>query len=167
MIGMLIEILVCVLLAATIAYCLRLDGKLKRLKADEQAMRRTITDLVSATEKAERAVAGLRNLVDECDQTISGHLRDAERHALDLADQIRTGDDVIARIARIVDSTRGGEAEAPARSRASSAPARAAAPTPPPPPPADQTPQERLAATLAAAQAFAERARRRVDGKAA
>jgi hypothetical protein len=160
MIPMLIEILVCVLLAATIAYCLRLDGKLKRLKADEQAMRRTITDLVSATEKAERAVAGLRNLVDECDQTISGHLRDAERHAQDLADQIRTGDDVIARIARIVDSTRGGEGEPVARTRAAAAP-------PPPPPPAEQTPQERLAATLAAAQAFAERARRRVDGKAA
>ena len=63
MIGMLIEILVCVLLAATIAYCVRLDGKLKLLKADEQAMRRTITDLVSATEKAERAVAGLRTVV--------------------------------------------------------------------------------------------------------
>jgi pyruvate/2-oxoglutarate dehydrogenase complex dihydrolipoamide acyltransferase (E2) component len=167
MIGMLIEILVCVLLAATIAYCLRLDGKLKRLKADEQAMRRTITDLVSATEKAERAVAGLRSVVEQCDQTIAGQLRDAERHAQDLADQIRTGDDVIARIARIVDSTRGGDAEPASRTRAA-APAHAAAPPPPPAPaPAEQTPQERLAATLAAAQAFAERARRRVDGKAA
>ncbi|MFO1148483.1 MAG: DUF6468 domain-containing protein [Alsobacter sp.] len=165
MINMLIEVLVCVLLAATIAYCVRLDGKLKRLKADEQAMRRTITDLVSATEKAERAVAGLRNVVSECDQSIAGHLREAERQAQDLAEQIRTGDDVIARIARIVDGARGGEAEAPARTRAATAPARAAAA--PPPPPAEQTPQERLAATLAAAQAFAERARRRVDGKAA
>src|SRR4051812_19415713 len=120
MIGMLIEVLVCVLLVATIAHCIRLDRKLKILKADEQAMRQTILDLFNATEKAERAVASLRSLVNECDQSISGHLRDAERHAQDLAEQIRTGDDVINRIARIVESARGGassarEAAAPQR----------------------------------------------------
>jgi hypothetical protein len=163
MIGMLIEGLVCVLLAATIAHCLRLDRKLKMLKADEQAMRRTIVDLVSATEKAERAVAGLRSVVDQCDQSITGHLRDAERHAQDLALQIRSGDDVIARIARIVESSRGGEGEAPATRQAAR---REAEPAPEPAAPAASA-QERLAATLAAAQAFAERARRRVDGKAA
>jgi hypothetical protein len=155
MIGMLIEVLVCILLVATIAHCLRLDRKLKVLKADEQAMRKTIVDLVSATEKAERAVQGLRNLVNDCDQSISGHLREAERHAVDLAAQIRTGDDVINRIARIVETARGG-----ASAGREPAPAQRAPVAPVPEP----TPQERLAATLAAAQAFAERARRRVHG---
>lgn len=163
MIGMLIEGLVCVLLAATIAHCLRLDRKLKVLKADEQAMRRAVVDLVSATEKAERAVAGLRSVVEQCDQSIAGHLRDAERQALDLAQHIRSGDDVIARISRIVETGRGAEGEA---HTPRPAPRRKEASAPPPPSPAPVS-QERLAATLAAAQAFAERARRRVDGKAA
>ncbi|MHB2168811.1 DUF6468 domain-containing protein [Alsobacter sp. R-9] len=149
MIGMLIEILVCVLLATTIGWCVVLDRRLKRLKADEQTMRRTIVDLVTATEKAERAVAGLKAVVTDCDQTIASHLRDAERHAADLADYIRSGDDVIARIARIVE-TAGGEA-----------PARV------PAPPAPEAPRHRLASTLAAAQSFAERTQRRASGQAA
>ncbi len=152
MIVILIEVLVCVLLATTIGWCVMLDRRLKRLKADEQTMRRTIVDLVNATEKAERAVAGLRAVVTDCDETIAAHLRDAERHTADLAGYIRSGDDVISRIARIVESA---GAEAPART-----PAPAAAPEP-----AAST--ARLSATLAAAQTFADRAQRRVSGQAA
>jgi hypothetical protein len=148
MIVVLIETLVCVLLATTIGWCVVLDRRLRKLKADEQTMRRTIVDLVSATEKAERAVAGLRGIVTDCDQTIAAHLRDAERHATDLAGYIRSGDDVIARIARIVE-TAGGDA-----------PPRAPTPTP-------EAPATRLSATLAAAQTFADRAQRRAGRQAA
>lgn len=168
MIGALIEILVCVLLTTTIAWCVTLDRRLKRLKADESTMRQTIVDLVSATEKAERAVAGLRAVVAECDETIANHLRDAERQAADLAGQIRSGDDVIARIARIVESAAGRSA---ARGAAATPTAsQMAAPMPEPAAVADPAPdvaQPRLAATVAAAQAFAERAARRVQGRAA
>ncbi len=150
MIGLLIEILVCVLLAATIGWCVTLDRRLRRLKADEETMRRTIIDLVAATEKAERAVAGLRGVVNACDETIATHLREAERHAVDLAGYIRSGDDVIARIARIVE-TAGGET-----------PGRAA-----PAPVVEEEPRVRISQTLAAAQSFADRARRRAAGQAA
>ena len=152
MIAMLIEILVCVLLAATISWCVVLDRRLKKLKADEQMMRRTVVDLVAATEKAERAVAGLRAIVTDCDETIASHLRDAERHTADLAGYIRSGDDVIARIARIVETAGG---EPPARTPAAVEPEPAAGP------------QTRMSATLAAAQTFADRARRRAGGQAA
>jgi hypothetical protein len=155
MIGALIEIMVCVLLATSIIWCVTLDRRLRKLKADETTLRQTIVDLVSATEKAERAVAGLRTIVTDCDDTIATHLREAERQAADLAGQIRSGDDVIARIARIVESAGGQKPAAPA-------PAVAPAPTPAP-----VEPQPRLAATVAAAQAFAERAHRRVNGRAA
>jgi hypothetical protein len=148
MIGMLIEAMVCVLLAATIAHCVVLDRRLRRLKADEDAMRKTIGELIGATDKAERAVSGLRGIVDDCDQTIAAQLREAERHSADLAVQIRSGDDVIARISRIVASAHGGTAVS-----ASDEPAPAA--------------PRNLGATLAAAQAFAERAHRRVHGQAA
>ena len=152
MIAILIEILVCVLLATTIGWCVVLDRRLKKLKADEQMMRRTVVDLVAATEKAERAVAGLRAVVTDCDETIAAHLRDAERHSADLAGYIRSGDDVIARIARIVETA---GVEPPARTPAPVEPEPAAGPS------------QRLSATLAAAQTFADRARRRAGGQAA
>lgn len=156
MINSLIEILVCVLLATTICYCVVLDRRLRALKADETIMRKVISDLMGATDRAERAVAGLRSIMVECDETISGRLRDAERHADDLAAHIRSGDDVIARIARIVETAAGGR-PAPA--------ARAPEPEPVSEPLAP-APRDRVRDTLAAAQAFAERAQRRVQGGA-
>ena len=166
MIGFLIELMVSALLATTIGYCIMLDRRLRRLKADEDLMRRTIAELVVATERAERAVAGLRGIVNDCDQTITEHLRHAERSAADLAGHIRSGDDVIARIAKIVESARGGSAPAPAPV-APAAPVASPAPERPPMPEAPASPGTRLASTLAAAQAFAERASRRVNGQAA
>jgi hypothetical protein len=156
MIVVLIETLVCVLLATTIGWCVVLDRRLKKLKADEHTMRRTIVDLVGATERAERAIAGLRGIVTDCDETIAAHLRDAERHTADLAGYIRSGDDVIARIARIVETA---GADAPVRASARPAPAAE-------PPPA-AAPATRVSATLAAAQTFADRAQRRAGGQAA
>ncbi|MCP8937331.1 DUF6468 domain-containing protein [Alsobacter sp. SYSU M60028] len=144
MIGLMIEILVCVLLAATIGWSVVLDRRLRALKADEQAMRKTIVDLVAATDKAERAVAGLRQVVTDCDRSIAGQLHEAERQSVALAAQIRSGDEVIARIGRIVETARG------------AAPAAPETPAP-----------SRLAATLAAAQALAERAQRRVPASEA
>ncbi|MCZ8104613.1 MAG: DUF6468 domain-containing protein [Burkholderiales bacterium] len=156
MIVVLIETLVCILLATTIGWCVVLDRRLKKLKADEHTMRRTIVDLVGATERAERAIAGLRGIVTDCDETIAAHLRDAERHTADLAGYIRSGDDVIARIARIVETA---GADAPVRASARPAPAAE-------PPPA-AAPATRVSATLAAAQTFADRAQRRAGGQAA
>jgi hypothetical protein len=146
MINALIEILVCVLLTTTIIYCIVLDRRLRALKADETVMRQVIAELMGATDRAEKAVAGLRAIVVECDQTISGRLIDAERHTDDLAAHIRSGDDVIARIARIVETAGGGRPVAE--------------------PPAVAETGDRVRETLAAAQAFAERAQRRVQGGA-
>lgn len=141
MIGLLIEVLVCFLLAATIGWCVVLDRRLRVLKADEQVMRKTIGDLIAATEKAERAVAGLRSVVSECDRSIATHLDQAERQSQELLLQIRSGDEVISRIGRIVETARG---DAPAAEQ-------------------QATPQiqPRVAAALAAAQALAARTSRR------
>ena len=81
MIGLVTELLLCVLLATTIGYCVVLDRRLRMMRADEQTMRKTIVDLITATESAERAVAGLRSVVRDCDETISGHLEKAERQS--------------------------------------------------------------------------------------
>lgn len=154
MIGMAVELLVAGLLATTIGYCVVLERRLRRFRADETAMRQTIVDLVAATETAERSIANLRNLVQEADRTLAGHLRQAELSSADLARHVDAGTDVIARIARIVGTASGGERSEPRP-----------APAPQPQPAASSAP--RLAETLAAAQAFADRARQRIGGRAA
>jgi len=47
--GLMIESLVAILLLLTIGYCVILNGRLKRLKADEQALKGTIAELITAT----------------------------------------------------------------------------------------------------------------------
>jgi len=135
--GLIIESLVAVLLVLTIAYCVLLNKRLKRLRADEQALKATISELITATEIAERAIAGLQMTVRECDQNLGERLRTAERFSADMERQLESGEEILDRLARIVAATR---PEAPA-----------------------PDPQ----AVVAAAKAFADRARSRVGGRAA
>ena len=58
--GMAIERLVAILLMLTIGYCMLLNKRLKRLKADEHSLKATIGELITATEIAERAIGGLK-----------------------------------------------------------------------------------------------------------
>ena len=139
-----IEGLVSVLLLLTILYCVRLNSQLKRLKADETTMKATIAELLAATESAERAIAGLKTTVTEADQTLGESLRSAERFSADIAQQIDAGGELLSRLTQI----------AGVRNPASApAPAKPAAPDP--------------KAIVAAAEAFAERARSRTRGLAA
>ena len=48
--GFLVETLVSILLLLTILYCVRLSRQLRLLKADEQSLRATISELITATE---------------------------------------------------------------------------------------------------------------------
>ena len=138
--GLIIESLVAILLVVTIAYCIVLNKRLQRLRADEQALKATISELITATEIAERAVAGLKVTVRECDQNLGERLRTAERFSSDMERQLEAGEEVLDRLTRIVAATR---------------PEPAAPPAPDP------------RAVLAAAQAFADRARTRAGDRAA
>ena len=110
--GMIIEILVAILLALTIGYCMLLNRRLKLLKADEQSLRATISELVTATEIAERAIAGLKLTVDECEIGLGERLRSAERFTADLDRSIAAGKDLFERLTQIV--TAGGGTTVPA-----------------------------------------------------
>lgn len=149
------DLLVAVLLIATIVSSVGLSRRITRLKADEVAMRATISELMHATETAERAIAGLRTTLGDCDRTLADRLRTAERYAADLASQVEAGETVMGRIAQIVDASREIAALDPAghsKSREE---------------PAVSPHRERLSAAAAAAQALAERAVRRLEGSAA
>jgi len=140
--ALIIECLVAALLVLTICYCTVLNARLKRLKADEMALKATISELITATEIAERAIAGLKLTVRDCDQTLGERLRTAERFCADIDRQLAAGDEVVDRLTKIVGATR-----------------------PQPEPQAPAAPDPR--AMVAAAQALAERARSRLGGRAA
>jgi len=111
--GLMIESLVAVLLLLTIGFCLVLNGRLKKLKADEQALKATISELITATEIAERAIAGLKMTVRDCDQNLSERLRAGDALAGELGRQLEGGRQVLAQLAQITLAARPHSAPAP------------------------------------------------------
>lgn len=146
------DALVATLLVATIVTCYVLSKRIERLKADEGAMRQTIGALISATDTAERAIAGLKSTLNDCDRTLADRLRTAERYAADLAAQVEAGQAVMDRITQIVS----------AAALVAPKPQEPVAPAAPAP-----TPVSRLAHAAEAAAAIRQRAARRLDGQAA
>ena len=163
--GMMIETLVAILLMFTIGYCMKLNRRLKVLKADEHALRATIAELVTATDMAERAIAGLKITARECDIGLGDRLIRGEGLCADLDRRLVVAKQVL----EYLPASRAATAAAPAP-RGDEAtqpvlplpPAPSAAPLSPLKPPVAD-PQ----AIAAAAQAFAERLRAKVYGFAA
>jgi len=138
-----IEALVAVLLLLTILYCVRLNGQLNRLKADETMMKGTVAELVTATETAERAIAGLKTTLREAEQSLSQRLSAAEKFSTEIGQQLEAGSDVLDRLTQIAGTRK------------------------PVPPAAAKPAAADPRAIVAAAHALAERARSRVKGVAA
>ena len=101
-INLIADVLVASLLVATIITCFILTKRIERLKADEAGMRQTVGALITATDNAERAIAGLKSTLGDCDRTLEERLRTAERYAADLAAQVEAGQAVMERIGQIV-----------------------------------------------------------------
>ena len=140
--GIAIESLVAVLLILTIGYCMLLNKRLKRLKADEHSLKATIGELITATEIAERAIGGLKHTVRDVNENLGSQLASAAEMSEQFKRQLAEGDSVLRRLSKIAIAARpsaGADAEVPKISSAK--------------------------AIAAAAQAFSER--RRTDGLAA
>lgn len=155
--GLVIESLVAVLLLLTIGYCMLLNRRLKRLKADEQSMRAMIAELITATEIAERAIGGLKVTVRECDENLGAQLAAGTALSAKLAKQVTAGETILNRLTQIALAARPASAE--------TAPVEVAEPAAP----AQNAAAQNLSnakALLAAAQAFSER-RRAATGLAA
>ncbi|PLW78839.1 DUF6468 domain-containing protein [Cohaesibacter celericrescens] len=106
-VGMMIELLVAFLLVLTIGYCMTLNKRLKRLRNDEEALRATIAELITATEIAERAILGLKATAGDCDKNLTHRLMEAERLSSDLQYYVSQGDGVVGRLVKISDAVRG------------------------------------------------------------
>jgi hypothetical protein len=105
-VGLMIESLVALLLVVTIGYCVVLNKRLKRLRADEEALRATISELITASEIAERAILGLKATAGEADRTLGQRLVDAERLSQELAAHVSRGNTVLERITQITEAAR-------------------------------------------------------------
>lgn len=144
------DVLVACLLVATIVTCFILTKRIERLKADEAGMRQTVGALITATDNAERAIAGLKSTLGDCDRTLEERLRTAERYAADLAAQVEAGQAVMERIGQIVSAaTLVGAKEAPIET------------------PAAPAPVSRLESAAQSAAAIRARAARRLEEQAA
>ena len=140
--GFAIESMVSVLLLLTILYCVRLNRQLRLLKADEQSLRITISELVTATEIAERAIGGLKQTMREGEQVLTSRLQRSEDLSNEIDKKMNAAEALLGKLARIATIGR------------------------PAPEPEVATPPDPKA-VAAAAQAFTERARARLSGMAA
>ena len=142
--GYAIESMVSVLLLLTILYCVRLNKQLRLLKADEQSLRVTISELITATEIAERAIGGLKQTMREGEQVLSAKLARSEELSGEIEQKMKAAEALLGKLARI---------------------AAVGRPSPAPEPERIVPPDPTVVA--AAAQAFTERARARLKGLAA
>ncbi|MBR1269310.1 chemotaxis protein [Bradyrhizobium sp. AUGA SZCCT0222] len=142
--GIIIESLVAVLLLVTIGYCVLLNARLKRLKADEHSLKATIGELITATEIAERAIGGLKHTVRDVNEHLGSQLTAASQMSTQLKGMLAEGDGIIRRLSKIAVAAR----------PLTSEPEQAAAPK-----------VSSARAVAAAAEAFSER--RRTSGLAA
>ena len=124
-----VEVLVAVLLVATIGYCILLDRRLQRLRADEANLRATISELLTATEIAERAILGLKETATDCDKSLAQRLREAEFFSREIEKEIGEGEKLLNRIIRITQAARGAGIEQTAAAM-EARPARASVETP-------------------------------------
>jgi hypothetical protein len=159
--GMIIESLVAMLLVITIGYCVLLNRRLKALKSEEQSLKATISELMTATEIAERAIGGLKETVRDGDTTLGERLRSADRISIGLDLQIAAGKDILGRVQKIVNAAR--TYEESLKAQHDSFVSRPVPPAPPVQMPSRNDPKS----LAAAAQAFAERLRAKAHGLAA
>jgi hypothetical protein len=152
--GLMIETLVAVLLVITIGYCMLLNNRLKRLRADEHSLKAVIGELVTATEIAERAIGGLKHAVRDVNDNLGNRLTAATQMSDHLKRQLSECDHVVRRLSKIAIAARPQNAVGVEPEPATPAPARLSVPN-----------TSSAKAVAAAAQAFSER--RRTGGLAA
>jgi hypothetical protein len=115
----------------------------------------TISELMMATESAERAISGLKETVRDAEEILGSRLRDADFYSTTMAEHVKSGEEVLGRLRKI----------AYAKQLLATAEIEDDEPEPQP----VKMPEIKADARsiAAAAQAFAERARMRVNGRAA
>jgi len=72
-----VEVFLAVLLVIAIAYCMRLDGKLKQLRSGNMRMLEAAKELQSSVMHAENAVMALRRSAEAAGRELQGRIDEA------------------------------------------------------------------------------------------
>ncbi|MBA4209180.1 MAG: hypothetical protein C0454_06595 [Parvibaculum sp.] len=130
-----LEIVVCLFLAATIAYCAVLDRKLRAMRAGQDGMRELVIELNGATQRAAGAIDGLRRASEESGEELAERIRRGRALADELSLMLESGNSIAEKL---------GRAERPAKA----APATATRPGTRPVSPRDAATAARAASQL-------------------
>lgn len=95
---LLLEGIVCVLLAATIGYCATVDRRLKAMRSGQDGLRDLIRDLGAATEQAASAIAHLRDASNATGQALGEQVKRGRALADELALIVEAGNRIADRL---------------------------------------------------------------------
>lgn len=95
-----LEIVVCLFLAATIAYCAIIDRKLRAMRAGQDGLRELIGDLGSATQNAVAAIDGLKRASEQTGEELAERIRRAKALSDELSVMVEAGGSIADRLSR-------------------------------------------------------------------
>lgn len=111
--SLILDVVIVVLLGLTIVYAARLSLQLKRLRDSKSDLDRVVRDLVKNLDRADRAIAGLK----EAARDSGADLQDSIDKAVGITDElevmVNSGDRLAARLEGLVDAGRGAPVKAP------------------------------------------------------
>lgn len=122
-IGVMLEIIVCVFLAATIAYCAVLDRRLRAMRSGQDGLRDLVSELNVATQRAVFAIDALKQASAATGEALGDGVTRARVLADELSLMIESGERIAEQLGR-----------GPAPSRAPTKPAAGPRHAPPPAP---------------------------------
>ncbi len=97
-----IEMLVAVLLAVTIGYCVLVNRKLVQLRSDQSELKKIVRDLHAATGQAEHAIAGLRQSAQTAEHSLGGQLEMVRSLDEQLAGSIGQGEVLLSKLSTMI-----------------------------------------------------------------
>ncbi|ABS64174.1 conserved hypothetical protein [Parvibaculum lavamentivorans DS-1] len=96
--GVFLEIIVCVFLAATIAYCAMLDRRLRAMRSGQDGLRDLVRELNVATQRAVTAIDGLKQASAATNDELGERVRTGRILADELTLMIEAGNSIAERL---------------------------------------------------------------------
>jgi len=98
---MMLEIIVCVFLAATIGYCAIIDRRLRAMREGQDGLRDLVSELSDATQQAMRAIGHLREASDATGKALSDQVKRGQALTDELSVMLQAGNDIANRLGGI------------------------------------------------------------------
>ncbi len=101
-----LDLLLAVLLSATVVYCFLLNRQLTALRAGEGQLRAVIGEFGQATANAEAGIANLRSVSDKVGQSLEAQVQEARRLLEDINFATEAGSRLADRLASMIEGKR-------------------------------------------------------------